>query len=81
MIIDGYLHSSIIFSIIIYEKKTRTKTDYPEHRINDCFQYSCFTSFQQRKGSFRVSHDSDLPVRCLDDFHRDFIVIVKKYDE
>jgi len=34
-------------SIIIYEKKARTKTDYPKHRTNAGIQYPYFTAFQQ----------------------------------
>ncbi len=73
-----HLFSNYLFSIITYEKETRTKTDYPEHRINDCFQYSHLTSFQQRKGSFRVPDDFNLPVRSLDDFHSHLIDHRKK---
>ncbi len=41
------LFINYILQTIIYEKKTRTKTGYPEHRTDDCFQYSYITAFQQ----------------------------------
>lgn len=45
MIIDEYLmFINYLLSIMIYEKKTRTKTGYPKHRADDCFQYSYFTA-------------------------------------
>ncbi len=67
-----------LLSSIIYEKKTRTKTGYPEHRDDDCFQYSYFSSVQQRERNSGLSYDPGLPVRRLDDFHCDFISHCKK---
>lgn len=63
---------------IMYEKKTRTKTDHPEYWVNDCFQHSHITAFQQRERGAGLSYDTGLPVCSLDDFHCDFFCNRKK---
>lgn len=65
-------------SIIHYEKETRTKTDYPEHRAFNCLQHSPIAAVQQFPGSLRLSDDPGLHFCSLDDFHHYFFCHRKK---
>ena len=67
--INQSINQSFNQSFINHEKASRAKTDYPELRIADCFQYSYFIVIQQWKRSFWISHDSGLSLRSLDAFH------------
>lgn len=65
-------------SIIHHEKKTRTKTDYPEHRARNCPQHPGFPSVQQFAGSSRLSDDPGLYFCGLDGFRYDLFCNHKK---
>lgn len=45
--VSKYPFINYLLQRIIYEKKTRTKIGYPEHRTDACFQYSYITALQQ----------------------------------